>query len=610
MIREQPPSCRRRSSGHAGSGRVETLEAGCGRSPPASAAEAHSGAVSSARSARCARPTLKSPRAGQAHPASQPVDEDRWRAGARHPPRPCPRKPVAWRSPTISVSVSALDTHHLAHPSLLPPGEPFDEPEPETPCLCAPEAERVQHHLRCSRIRRSGPSRIALAWPVNAERSSPWLTSVSTRPSSAGSRERPERRAAARRRRSPPCRSSGRAAGSAQTGNLLQDDDVGAVGADQLDHLARGAPFEPGGQVLPWKRFQVRTSTHTTVRRRCASSSRTQPAFTPQYDHELAAGAGPARARTSSSSPRFRFGEAPAPADTGAASSSTPSRRGSSRSRLRLPLKAVEHLAGLARAARITARRPARPVAGGATARPLFRPRARRFHGHDLLPRRTARRKELWSDSRPLRPRRRPQRAWPGDARELGVDAVSDPAPRLPSDPSRADDGRTVLSLGRDPAVQGPGRRDRGRRAGRRSAAARRGRSGRARSTATGAAAGIGGVAARLPGEAELDRALGESTVALFPYRAELDQSARSCKRSARASRRSPTTSAGLPSRSCLRRRPRRAGRDVDGAGGRRTRTARRPRRARAARAGARERRAADLGRAAAAHIRLYEELL
>ena len=146
------------------------------------------------------------------------------------------------------------------------------------------------------------------------------------------------------------------------------------------------------------------------------------------------------------------------------------------------------------------------------------------FTAHDLLPRRTAGKLDLWR-----RLLGRFDRVVVHSERgretlaELGVDARVIPHPVYPSAATRADDGRTLLALGvirpykgladaveatrrlpdarllvaGDPAMPLDGLRDAPRTEWR-----------------------LG----YLP-QSELDRALSEATVAVFPYRAELDQS-------------------------------------------------------------------------------------
>jgi glycosyltransferase involved in cell wall biosynthesis len=255
-------------------------------------------------------------------------------------------------------------------------------------------------------------------------------------------------------------------------------------------------------------------------------------AFTPQYDHELAAALARAGADVDLVTSRFRFGETPAPDGYRRRELFYPlSSRLFRRSRLRLPLKAAEHPLGMARLARLDADVVhLQWLALPQLDERLLRLRAPAvFTAHDLLPRRTAARRDLW--------RRLVARfAAVVVHSERGRATLADlgvapervhviPHPVFRSDPPRSDDGRTLLCLGvirpykgladaieatlalpdarllvaGDPAEPLEGHRARaGSRAEWR----------------------LG----YLP-DAELDRALGETTVALFPYRAELDQS-------------------------------------------------------------------------------------
>jgi glycosyltransferase involved in cell wall biosynthesis len=178
------------------------------------------------------------------------------------------------------------------------------------------------------------------------------------------------------------------------------------------------------------------------------------------------------------------------------------------RSRLRLPVKAVEHPVGLARLARVRADVVhLQWLAAPQVDDRLLRLRAPAvFTAHDLLPRRTAAKVELWRrllerfDGVVVHSERGRDRLA-----ELGVPAEKlrvIPHPLHTSDPPRADDGRTLLALGLIRPYKGLG-------------------------DAIDAAKRPGDVDWRLGylPEAELDRALGETTVAVFPYRAELDQS-------------------------------------------------------------------------------------
>jgi glycosyltransferase involved in cell wall biosynthesis len=255
------------------------------------------------------------------------------------------------------------------------------------------------------------------------------------------------------------------------------------------------------------------------------------PAYTPPYDHELATALAGAGAEVELLTSRFRFGAVPQATGYTRRESFYPlsSRLGARAPRL--VLKALEHPLGLARLA------AARPDVvhlqwSGAPELDawLLRPRAPLvFTAHDLLPRRTARKERLW---RRLFGRferivvhsergRDTLQAFGVDGARLRVV----PHPVFRSEPGRHDDGRTVLVLGAlrpykgvDDAV--------------------------AATLAVSDARLLVAGDPRIPldelrrraGERaewrlgylsrpELERALGESTVAVFPYRAELDQS-------------------------------------------------------------------------------------
>jgi glycosyltransferase involved in cell wall biosynthesis len=256
------------------------------------------------------------------------------------------------------------------------------------------------------------------------------------------------------------------------------------------------------------------------------------PAFTPTYDHELAASLARAGADVELATSRFRFGDIPEPEGYERLELFYPlSSRIFRRSPLRLPLKAAEHVPGLLR----LARRPADVVHLQWLAAPQLDDRFLRlrvpsvFTAHDLLPRRTAARRELWR-----RLLGRFDRVVVHS--EHGRSALSElvpaerlrviPHPVFPSDPPRADDGRTLLCLGVIRAYKGIG-------------------------DAIAAAKQVDGARLVVAGDplepvepyraqgngleidwrlgylpqAEVDRALGEATLALFPYRPELDQS-------------------------------------------------------------------------------------
>jgi glycosyltransferase involved in cell wall biosynthesis len=257
------------------------------------------------------------------------------------------------------------------------------------------------------------------------------------------------------------------------------------------------------------------------------------PAFTPTYDHELAAALAQAGAEVELVTSHFRFGDAP-PADGYVRSELfyPLSSRLFRRSRVRLPLKAAEHPLGLAalRRRRADVLHLQWLAAPELDAR-LFRPHLPAvFTAHDLLPRRTAKRTELW---RRLLGRFDRVIVHSENGRDtlaaIGVELDRIrviPHPVFPSDPPRRDDGRTVLCFGVIRPYKGLG-----------DAVAAVRAAGDARLLVVGdplepmepyraAAAGLD-VDWRLGyhSQAEVDRAFGEATIALFPYRPELDQS-------------------------------------------------------------------------------------
>jgi glycosyltransferase involved in cell wall biosynthesis len=225
----------------------------------------------------------------------------------------------------------------------------------------------------------------------------------------------------------------------------------------------------------------------------------------------------------------FRFGDAPAPAGyVRTESFYRLSSRLFRRSRLRLPLKAAEHTPGMLGLLR---RRPdvlhVQWLAVPELDRYLLRPRVPTvLTAHDLLPRRTAAKRSLW---RTLLSRfdRVVVHSESGRAvlGELGVDAVVIPHPVFPTDPQRRDDGRTLLSLGTIRPYKGLGDAI---AAAKLVDGARLLVAGDPLEPLNGYRTQAGDIAewrlGYLP-QSELERALGEATVALFPYRPELDQS-------------------------------------------------------------------------------------
>jgi len=250
------------------------------------------------------------------------------------------------------------------------------------------------------------------------------------------------------------------------------------------------------------------------------------PAYTPWYDHELAAALARSGLDVEVATARFRFGELPPAAGYRRRVLFYPlSSRIRGRSRARLPLRALEHAGVLAW---LAATRPdvlhvqwlAAPQVDA-----VLRFRAPSvFTAHDLLPRRTAARRGLWRRLLARFDRVVVHSARGAAAlRELGAEARVIPHPVYPSAAVRADDGATILALGVIRPYKGLGDAVE---------VVRRLRD--ARLLVAGDPAMPLGALRDAPRtewrlgylpQPELDRALGEATVAVFPYRAELDQS-------------------------------------------------------------------------------------
>jgi D-inositol-3-phosphate glycosyltransferase len=226
---------------------------------------------------------------------------------------------------------------------------------------------------------------------------------------------------------------------------------------------------------------------------------------------------------------RFRFGDAPEPTGYERSEPFYPvSSRLFRRSRLRIPLKAAEHAPGMLGLLR---RRPdvlhLQWLAAPELDRYLLRPRVPAvFTAHDLLPRRTAGKRSLWRNLLS----RFDRVVVHSDAGRavlagLGVDATVIPHPVFPSDPPRSDDGRTLLSLGTIRPYKGLADAI---AAAKLVDGARLLVAGDPLEPLNGYRAQAGRLAewrlGYLP-QRELERALGDATVALFPYRPELDQS-------------------------------------------------------------------------------------
>jgi glycosyltransferase involved in cell wall biosynthesis len=255
------------------------------------------------------------------------------------------------------------------------------------------------------------------------------------------------------------------------------------------------------------------------------------PAYTPPYDRSLGAALARAGADVELVTSRFRFGSVAA-ADGYAVREwfyPVSSRLGASR--LRLAVKAVEHPLGMARLATLKPDVLHVQWFGAPEAdRWLFRSRSPVvFTAHDIIPRRTAAKTGLW-------------RALFGRCDRVvvhsqrGLDSLAGfgvpeerlrviPHPAFRSDVVREDDGRTALVLGLirpykgiEDAVQAVLGAD----------GARLLVAGDPRVPLAGLQQTAGARAewrlGYLP-EAELRRAVSEATVALFPYRAEIDVS-------------------------------------------------------------------------------------
>jgi glycosyltransferase involved in cell wall biosynthesis len=255
------------------------------------------------------------------------------------------------------------------------------------------------------------------------------------------------------------------------------------------------------------------------------------PAFTPPYDHALASALARAGAEVELVTSPFRFGEAPTPAGYKRSELFYPvSSRVFRRSRLRIPVKLIEHPIGLSR----LRRRKVDIVHLQWLAAPELDDRLLRvdaplvFTAHDILPRRTAAKRDLWQR---LFGRFACVVVHSERAREQLSELV-DPArlrviphPVFPSDPARRDDGRTLLSLGIIREYKGLGDAI---EATKRIDGARLLVAGDPLENIDGYRAAAGDRAEWRLGylsDGEIERALGDATVALFPYRPEIDQS-------------------------------------------------------------------------------------
>ena len=255
------------------------------------------------------------------------------------------------------------------------------------------------------------------------------------------------------------------------------------------------------------------------------------PAYTPPYDRALAAALARAGAQVELITSHFRFGPVAAPQGYGARELFYPIASRVAGSRTRLAIKAIEHPLGLLHLGL------ANPdvlhlqwVGAPEIDAWLLRTRAPLvFTAHDLLPRRTAHRAALW------------RRLFGRFERivvhsENGLQALSSfgvpaeklrviPHPVFPGAVDRRDDGQTALALGSIRPYKGLGDAI---EAVRRVPGARLLVAGDAREPLDGYRhSGGDSVEWRLGwmSPPEIADVLAQATVALFPYRAEIDQS-------------------------------------------------------------------------------------
>ena len=283
-----------------------------------------------------------------------------------------------------------------------------------------------EHRVREHAEPRGEQDRVRLAGERRAEQ--PGWIAVSVRPSSAGDRQRAERRRLRRRRRGASSRSTPSSRRAPTAGSSWRQSTSGrsALASRTISSRCASRPGGCGVAVEEVPAPDQHGGAYCTTRR-CASLLADPAAFTPQYDHELAAGA---RARRRGRRARHlalslrrgaRAGRLPS-----AARRSTRSRsRLFRRSRLRLPLKALEHPLGMARLARAAARRRPPAVARRAAARRAAAPRCgRRWSSPPTTCSRAGRRRREISggallerfDRVVVHTRARPRRRWPSSA--------------------------------------------------------------------------------------------------------------------------------------------------------------------------------------------------
>ena len=475
-------------------------------------------------------------------------------------------------------------------------------------CGAASPADDVRRRDRA----RGARVRIASASPVSADRSRPWCSAVTARAPTGSSGRRAT--APSRVHPAPALRDAQR-----PDRQLLQADDVRTVARHELDHLAEERP-------PPRRRGRCRGRGSKSGRAwpRRSVRGRARPARRSAGLHAAVRPRARRGARARGRGRRARH--LPLPLRRRAGAGRIPRRelfyplssRVFGRSRLRLPLKVAEHPLGLASLRRLHADvlhvqwLPAPEL----DAR-LFRPHLPSvFTAHDLLPRRTAHRTDLW---RRLFARFDRIVVHSENGREtlaeLGVDADGCGSSLIRSSrasPARRDDGRTVLAFGSSGRTRGSATRS--RRCGgpaTRGCSSRATRSSRSSRTApprTGSTWSGGSAICPEPRSTARSamRRSPSSRTGRSSTRAE-----RSCARSAPASPRSPTTSAASPSRCAASARAASSRPATSTAlAAALARAARRPAALEQARAGARRAREELTWDAAAqAHLALYEEI-
>ena len=255
------------------------------------------------------------------------------------------------------------------------------------------------------------------------------------------------------------------------------------------------------------------------------------PAYTPPYDRCLAAALARAGAEVELLTSRFRFGAVAEPEGYTARTSFYPLSSRMRGQRARLAVKALEHPLGMVRLAAVKPDVLHVQWFGAPEAdRWLFRPRSPVvFTAHDIIPRRTAARTGLW---RALFDRCDRVVAHSERGREtlerFGVPSERlrvIPHPAFRSEVDRRDDGRTALVFGLIRPYKGT---EDAVDAVLRTENARLLVAGDPRVPLDGLMQTAGDRAEWRLGflpDPELRRALSEGTVALFPYRAEIDVS-------------------------------------------------------------------------------------